>query len=80
MVARHDCWHRRLSFQLIADGREEKLSIFIYDLFLCCKRQDCSSHCCQAALWKEYLIYREGFFWNEFFIVVYSGKTLQGQK
>lgn len=72
-----DCWHHSELFQLIADGGEEKSSIFIHNLFLCCKRQDCSSHRCQAALWKENLIYHEGFFWNEFFMVAYWGK---GQK
>ena len=79
--AKRGCWHGWLVARLIADGREEKSSVFIYNLFLCCKRQACSSPCSQATLWKENLIYHEGFFfWREFFVVVYWGKTLQGQK
>lgn len=36
----------------------------------------------RQTLWKENLIYREGFFffWNALFIIVYWGKTQQGQK
>lgn len=67
------------SLQLIADGRKEKPSIFIYNLFLPCSRQDCSRRCCQAVPWKESLIYRSGLFWNAFLIVLHWGKALQGQ-
>lgn len=68
------------SFRLIADGREEKASILIYNLFLLRERRDCSSPCCQAVSGRTALFTVMDVFGMLFFVAVCWGKALQGQK